>query len=257
MIVITGANGFIAKQLIKRLNDVVLFDMDNCERVFKEVDWPNVTKVYHLGAISDTTETDINKLHQYNVDFTIRLFKWASLDRGSIPIAYASSASVYGNGAGPLNYYAHSKSLVDLWVRDNLKMFQFIRGYRLFNVYGPGEEHKGNQASPIHQFVKQAKETGVIKIFEPDGDGERDFVYVGDVVDLMINDKRKSGIYDVGTGTPVKFSKVAELVAAKYGAKIETIPFPQHLKGKYQFHTQSWIKYDGFKSVEDYINELN
>ncbi len=257
MIVVTGANGFIAKRLMKRLHDVAFFDIDNCECVFKDVDWPNVTKVYHLGAISDTTETDINELHKYNVDYSIRLFKYAALDRGSIPIAYASSASVYGNGEGPLNYYAHSKSLLDLWVKDNLKGFQFIRGYRLFNVYGVGEDHKGSQASPVHQFVKQAKETGVIKIFEEAGDGSRDFVYVEDVVDLMINDTRKSGIYDVGTGTSVKFSKIAELVAAKFGASIETIPFPSHLKGKYQYYTKSSIRYDGFKSVEDYINDLS
>jgi ADP-L-glycero-D-manno-heptose 6-epimerase len=253
--IVTGCNGFIGKYISSRLsNKVIPVDIHNCDALIKGADWRNVTQLIHLGAISDTTETDYEKIYKYNTDYTIKLFEWVS--RGSIPITYASSASVYGNGDGPLNYYAMSKATIDMWVKDNMKRFGMIRGYRLFNVYGPGEDHKGDQASPIHKFVKQAKETGVIKIFDQDGDGERDFIHVHDVVKMMINDKRRSGIYDLGTGSTMKFSEIAKIVADKYNAEIEVVPFPNNLKGKYQHHTKSSIPLDGHIKVEDYINGL-
>lgn len=255
MYIVTGSNGFIAKHISQKLSDrVVPIDIHNCDDLIKSADWRNVKGLFHLGAISDTTETDYEKIYKYNIDYTIKLFEWVS--RCSIPITYASSASVYGNGDGPLNYYAMSKATIDLWVKDNIKQIPMIRGYRLFNVYGPGENHKGNQASPIHKFVKQAKETGVIKIFDESGDGERDFIHVHDVAKIMINDKRLSGIYDLGTGSTIKFSEIAKIVANKYNAEIEVVPFPNNLKGKYQHHTKSSIPMDSYIKVEDYINGL-
>lgn len=258
MIIVTGSNGFIGKRLIATAQGPSMgVDMLTCESVF-DADWTKVKRVYHLGAISSTTETDIDKIYRYNIDYTLRLFNQCIAY--SVPVSYASSASVYGNWAiaeyNPLNYYAMSKATIDMWVEDNKSKFTNIRGYRFFNVYGEGEDHKGNQASPVHSFIKQAKETGIIKIFESEGDGERDFVYVGDVVGRMLSDVRGSGIYDLGTGRTYKFSDIAKVIAKRYNAKIEVIPFPRHLKGKYQHYTCSKINEPAFKTVEDYVADV-
>lgn len=257
MIVVTGASGFIGKRLMNTAQGPILgLDILTCEAIF-DLDWSTIKRVYHLGAISSTTETDIGKIYKYNIDYTLRVF--AKCIEHQVPISYASSASVYGNwsiaGYNPLNYYALSKATIDMWVEDNKHKFSNIRGYRFFNVYGEGEEHKGNQASPVHTFIKQATETGIIKIFDEEGDGERDFIYVGDVVNRMLADVRPSGIYDLGTGYTYKFSDVANLIADKFDAKIEVIPFPTHLKGKYQHYTRSKIKETKFKTIRQYLND--
>lgn len=258
MIIVTGATGFIGKRLMNTAPGPILgVDMMTCEGVFN-VDWTSVKRVYHMGAISSTTETDIDKLYRYNIDYTLRLFQQCI--KHSVPVSYASSASIYGNwsvaGYNPLNYYAMSKAWIDMWVETNKHLFSNIRGYRFFNVYGEGEDHKGNQASPVHTFIRQAKENGIINIFDENGDGERDFVYVGDVIDRMLSDVRPSGIYDLGTGRTYKFSQVAQIIAEKYDAKIRVIPFPNHLKGKYQHYTCSKIKEPSFKTIEDYVSEV-
>jgi ADP-L-glycero-D-manno-heptose 6-epimerase len=147
-----------------------------------------------------------------------------------------------------------SKATIDKWVEDNLDKFVKIQGYRFFNVFGKHEDHKGNQASPIHTFSKQAKETGTIKLFENSKAYMRDFIWVEDVIDCMLID-RPSGIYDVGTGVARSFERVAEIIAEKYNAKIEYIPFPKHLEGKYQYYTcarNHFIEHK-FMSIEEYI----
>jgi len=259
MILVTGSNGFIGKNLAKYLDLEVVFECDihNADYVINEMDFSRLSRVYHMGAISDTTETDIDKIYRYNIDYSIKLFQ-KCIDY-NVPISYASSASVYGNSnthnplINPLNYYAMSKAFVDLWVRDNIDKFSNIRGYRFFNVYGEGEDHKGSQASPLFQFTKQAKETGVIKIFERSGDGCRDFIWVGDVCRVMLEDNRPSGIYDLGTGVPVLFSSVAEIIARKFNAKLEIISFPKHLHDKYQYYTRASISDEKCISVFEYI----
>ena len=177
----------------------------------------------------------------------------------SIPVKYASSASVYGNQVGiinPLNYYALSKVTVDYWVEDNLDKFPLIQGFRYFNVYGDGEGHKGNQASPVSKFTKEIKETGKLKLFEGSQDFLRDFVCVDDIVNLVLDNGKKSGIYDLGTSAPVSFQFVAECCIKKYGGDIEYIPFPDHLKGKYQDYTcakKLWGDYI-FTTIPKYLN---
>lgn len=208
-----------------------------------------------MGAISNTTETDIDKIYKYNIDYTIKLFETAI--HYQIPVKYASSASVYGNtkDLNPLNYYSLSKATVDLWVEDNKHKFSRINGYRFFNVYGPHEDHKGNQASPIHTFTKQAKETGVIKLFEQSSEYYRDFVYVGDVIDCMFINKN-SGIYDVGTSNPISFEEVGHIIADKYNARIEYIKFPEHLKNKYQYNTCARKDFDhNFITVKEHVKD--
>lgn len=260
MILVTGYKGFIAQNLLKRFDstDVYYSDIDTCfDDLYNDIEWNNIKQVYHLGAISDTTETDIDKIYQYNIKYTLKLLaKTADLE---IPVKYASSASVYGNSTNkinPLNYYALSKATIDCYVMDNLDKFSNIVGYRFFNVYGDHEDHKGKQASPIYQFTKQAKETGIIKVFEGSELFYRDFIWVEDAIDCMLDDK-PSGIYDVGTNYAVSFMKVAEAVADKYGASIEIVPFPEHLKNKYQFSTCANRHFNRlYTKVAEYIKNV-
>ena len=256
MILVTGSQGFIGKNLINRLGEENVHPVD-LYNLNRPIEWKNISKIYHLGAISDTTSTDVSSIYEKNIDYSLRLFEKAILFK--IPVVYASSASIYGNSTEasvqPLNYYSMSKAMVDLYVSDNLHRFTNIIGCRFFNVYGKGEDHKGSQASPIHQFTKQAKESGVIKIFTGSEHYYRDFVWVEDCINFML-EERTSGIYDVGTGLPVSFREVAECVAKKYNASIEEIPFPKHLMEKYQYYTCANSFREDFISARDYLESL-
>lgn len=258
MIILTGSGGFIGKNFLKKLNEpVVEVEKDDAYKFISGFDkWKDVSLILHQGAISSTTEKNINTLHHHNVAFSLFLFEKAI--EYQIPIKYASSASVYGNTQGninPLNYYAISKIQMDYFVQDNLDKFSLVQGFRYFNVYGDGEDGKGDQASPVSKFTKQIQETGKLKLFEGSDKFLRDFVCVNDVVDIVLNNTNSSGIYDLGTSTPVSFQHVAECVANKYSGEIEYIPFPDILKGKYQDYTcakKEWGDYK-FITVEKYL----
>lgn len=262
MIIITGSSGFIGRHFIDKLNgkkDLLLVDQNDAWRLLSEFEeWDKVTLILHQGAISSTTEKDLQKLWHYNVAFSCALLNKAI--EYEIPIKYASSASVYGNTQGqinPLNQYAISKLQVDYTVLDNIDKFKLVQGFRYFNVYGEGEDNKGDQASPVSKFAKQSRETGKIKLFEGSDQFLRDFVCVDDIVDIVLNNGSPSGIYDIGTANPISFQEVAELVAKKEGSEIEYIPFPDHLKGKYQTYTcanMDWIGNYKFKSMQKYLN---
>ena len=263
MIILTGSSGFIGQNFLKKLEgkEVLLLEKEDSFRLFRDFDqWDKVELILHQGAISSTTEKNIRTIYHYNVAFTLMLLEYAM--EHEIPVKYASSASVYGNTQGeinPLNQYAISKLQIDYCVLDNLDKFPLIQGFRYFNVYGEGEDHKENQASPISKFTKEIKETGELNLFESSDKFLRDFVCVDDVVDIVLNNNANSGIYDIGTGSPISFQQVAELVAKKEGGKINTIPFPNHLVGKYQTYTcanMSWLPDYKFKTVEEYINPL-
>jgi ADP-L-glycero-D-manno-heptose 6-epimerase len=261
MIILTGSSGFIGKHFLEKLDEPVIeVEKDNAYRFISGFDkWDQVSLIIHQGAISSTTEKNIATLHHNNVAFSLFLFEKAI--QYKIPVKYASSASVYGNTKGqinPLNYYAITKLQIDYFVRDNLDKFSSIQGFRYFNVYGNGEEHKGDQASPISKFTKQIKETGKLKLFTGSDKFLRDFICVDDIVDVVLYNKQESGIYDLGTGTPISFQKVAELVAEKEKGEIEYIDFPEHLEGKYQNYTcadMEWIGDYKFKSVKEYFRQ--
>jgi ADP-L-glycero-D-manno-heptose 6-epimerase len=255
--ILTGSNGFIGRNFKSKLKNIIELDQHNCWEFFRTFDqWKEVDLIIHQGAISSTVETDITKIHQYNVEYTLKLFSYAM--RYDIPVKYASSASVYGNTRGqinPLNYYAISKLQIDYFVQDNLEKFSSIQGFRYFNVYGKYEDNKGDQASPVSKFTKQIKETGKLKLFEGSDKFFRDFICVDDLVNVVLNNENPSGIYDLGTSNPVSFQHVAECVARKYNGEIEYISFPDHLKGKYQDYTcakNEWKDYQ-FKTVEEYL----
>lgn len=283
MIVVTGAYGFIGSNLVKELNrrgytDLVLvddltngvkyrnlltakfshyYDVDNFFRDFAE--WNSVSAIYHQGAISDTQETNGKLLLDRNYEFTIKLFNCAI--RYNIPISYASSASVYGNKQNkeydPLNLYAYSKMLVDQFVTKNIQKFKFINGWRYFNVYGLGENHKGNMQSPVSKFKTQLEEQGYCEIYQGSDKCIRDFISVDDVVNIVINSLEQNlpaGIRDLGTGNPISFHEVAEILCEKYRGMIKIIPFPETLKSQYQFHTKArpLVGYD-FISLKDWV----
>jgi len=259
MIILTGAKGFIGQNFKHRLSGQILeIDINDCWKFIQTFDkWNEVELILHQGAISSTVETNIQKIYSYNIDFTLALFEIAKVK--NIPVKYASSASVYGNSVSgefnPLNYYALSKLTIDYWVNDNLKYFPHIQGFRYFNVYGDGEDHKGDQASPVSKFTKQIKETGKLKLFEGSDKFYRDFICVNDLVEVVLNNTNPSGIYDLGTSSPSNFQHIAECVIKKYGGEIEYIPFPEHLIGKYQDYTcakKEWGDYS-FMSVEEYL----
>jgi len=162
---------------------------------------------------------------------------------------YASSASVYGNAkdfsedakVSPQSPYAWSKYLFDRFIKQAGQFNVLVQGFRYFNVYGPMEEHKGNQMSPVSKFIQQAKDNGTIKIFEGSDKFTRDFVSVHDVCEVhsQMLKADTSGVFNVGTGTNVSFKHVAEVIAKKYNAKIEEIPMPENIRKHYQSYTQA------------------
>jgi ADP-L-glycero-D-manno-heptose 6-epimerase len=219
---------------------------------------PPVDAVIHLGACSTTTEWDGHYMMNNNYEYSKTLLHYCMARR--IPFLYASSASVYGLGPDyrerriaeqPLNVYAYSKFLFDQYVRRHFgTVTTQIVGFRYFNVYGPHEQHKGSMASVAYHFNQQIKENGVARLFQGSdgyGDGEqrRDFIYVDDAVDMtlwFLEHPHKSGIFNVGTGHSQTFNDVARAVIAWYGqGRIEYIPFPPHLKGRYQSFTEADI----------------
>ena len=245
-ILVTGYKGFIGQNmchyLMSRGHKVEGWDfMDNAVPDPSGYDW-----VIHLGAISDTTFTDVEQIMAQNFENSMRLLQ--TCDTMGTNIQYASSASVYGptthfNEDGnllPQSPYAWSKYLFDRFVKQHLDDFKVIvQGFRYFNVYGPYEDHKGNQASPYTKFTKQAQEDKIIKVFEGSENYKRDFICVNDV--CQIHEKMfqidKSGIWNVGTGKPVSFDTVARTIADKHGAEIKYITMPDNLKSQYQKYT--------------------
>jgi len=174
-----------------------------------------------------------------------------------VPFIYASSAAVYGSGPlfredpqceRPLNVYGYSKLLFDQYVRRQASFECQVAGLRYFNVYGPGEAHKGGMASVVWHFNEQLKETGRVRLFEGSGgydagEQRRDFVYVGDIVNVVLyflDHPETSGIFNVGAGRAETFNDVARAVIAWHGrGDIEYVEFPVHLADRYQSFTQA------------------
>lgn len=246
-ILVTGHEGFIGGHIHQtfQAKGMQVDGYEYQEDVFPEVkdyDW-----VVHCGAISSTTERDIDKVWRQNHDFTRRLIT-ACCAHGT-HLQYASSASVYGpyqhfketDPCLPQSPYAWSKFLIDKYLIDQ-GWSQFpiiIQGFRYFNVYGDGEAHKKDQRSPVSKFADQAQQTGEIRLFEGSDDFLRDFVCVQDVVAVhtQMLQKPVSGIFNVGTGTARSFASIAESIAQAHQAKVTCIPMPEKLKGQYQTYT--------------------
>jgi ADP-L-glycero-D-manno-heptose 6-epimerase len=243
-ILITGHRGFIGQNMVNALKDeheLKFYEWGDDLPYLNKLDW-----VIHLGALSSTTETDVNKVLEQNYDFSRWLLNESQ--RFGVKMQYSSSASVYGMGTNfsedapvdPQSPYAWSKYLFERYVwgfRDRWKYP--VQGFRYFNVYGPHEDHKGDQASPYHKFTQQAKNKGVITLFENSDQYLRDFVPVETVIDVhkKFLNLKESGVWNVGKGKPRSFQKIAEEIAEKYNARIEYIPMPENIKKQYQAYT--------------------
>jgi len=244
-----------------------------------------VKAIFHLGACSSTTEWDGKFMMQNNYEYSKVLLHFCLEER--IPLIYASSAAVYGAGTmfvekpefeSPLNVYGYSKFLFDQYVRQNVKENDSqVVGLRYFNVYGPREQHKGSMSSVAFHFNNQMKKDGKVSLFDgTDGYGpgeqRRDFVYVKDIVNVNVwfyDNPQHSGIFNIGTGRSQSFNDVANAVINWHQqGSINYVPFPDHLKGRYQSFTEADLSflrnigYDGEfctveEGVKDYLDWLN
>jgi len=218
-----------------------------------------ISAIFHQGACSETTEWNGRYMMKNNYGYSQSLLHHCLAHR--TPYIYASSAAVYGGSKdfiedplleNPLNVYGYSKLQFDRYVRRvAVKPDSQVVGLRYFNVYGPREQHKGSMASVAFHFNNQILEDGEARLFAGSGgydDGEqlRDFVYVDDVCDVnlwFLDNPEVSGIFNTGTGRAQSFNDVANAVIEWHGkGKIRYIPFPPHLKGAYQSHTQADLR---------------
>jgi ADP-L-glycero-D-manno-heptose 6-epimerase len=224
---------------------------------------PPIEAIFHEGACSDTTEWDGRFMMENNFEYSKVLLEYCQAKR--IPFLYASSAATYGGSEvfvedpaheKPLNVYGYSKLLFDQYVRARWEDFDSqVVGFRYFNVYGPREQHKGKMASVAYHHHTQVQRGENPKLFGAwegfdAGMQSRDFVYVGDVVDVnlwFLDNPEVSGIFNLGTGRAEPFKAIAETAIDFYlrneGVKseIEYIDFPDELKGRYQSYTRADI----------------
>jgi ADP-L-glycero-D-manno-heptose 6-epimerase len=245
-----------------------------------------IEAIFHEGACSATTEWDGKYMMKNNYEYSKELLHYCLARR--IPFLYASSAATYGGRdhdfiedkayEGALNVYGYSKQLFDnyvrrIWAEAEAKgeALSQVTGFRYFNVYGPREQHKGSMASVAFHLNTQINKGENPKLFEGSDTFKRDFVYVGDVCDLNLwfLEHGISGVFNCGTGRAESFQAVADAVIGFHEkGHIESVPFPEHLKGRYQAYTEADMRkvraagYDKtFKTVAEgvalYMASLN
>jgi len=241
--------------------------------------------ILHMGACSDTTQTDRAFMMSNNFEYTCRL--WTLCAQHGIRFVYASSAATYGDGTRgyddksdprrlePLNLYGESKQRFDLWALEQKAAPPGWAGLKFFNVYGPREQHKGRMASVALHLYQQIGRDGRARLFKsdnpnyPDGGQLRDFVYVKDAVAAALHclnapSKSINGLFNVGTGRARTFNDLAQSVfkAMEVQPTIEYIAMPADLRGRYQYFTQaemSKLRESGltqpFHSLEDGVKD--
>jgi ADP-L-glycero-D-manno-heptose 6-epimerase len=225
--------------------------------------------VYHLGAVSDTTATDGDAVWAANVELSRRIWRWCA--NHGVRLVYASSAATYGDGSAgfdddvsvaalerlrPLNLYGWTKHAFDLRVARAIAERQphppQWAGLKFFNVYGPNEYHKGRMNSVAkvkYDEVAAGEPARLFRSTEPavaDGAQRRDFIWVGDVVDVLLwllDSPHVSGLFNVGTGQARSYADLANAVcdAAGVPRRIEYIDMPEALRGQYQSFTEAPI----------------
>lgn len=290
MHIVTGGAGFIGSNLVAALcadgQEVVVVD-----RLRQGLKWRNLAKhaiagivepddlpaflakkpplrtLFHLGAISATTETDGDLVARTNIALPQMLWDWCAA--AGVPFIYASSAATYGDGSQgfeddlsaaalarlrPLNLYGWSKLAFDRRVAQMLAAGAprppHWAGLRFFNVYGPNEHHKGRMASVVLHKFNQIMRGEAATLFASDREGiadgaqMRDFVHVADCVAAMTwlaRTPQASGLYNIGSGTARTFLDLTRAIYAALGrnADIRFIPMPDDLRGKYQYFTEA------------------
>jgi len=284
MIVVTGGAGFIGSNIVRGLNDrgerdiLVVDDMSDGHKFVNLVDcriadyWDKdlfrerlgsglgfqPSCVFHQGACTVTTEWDGRYMMETNYRYSTELLDYCLSQ--AIPMIYASSAAVYGisekfaedtAAEHPLNVYGYSKLLFDQYARQRISEARSqVVGLRYFNVYGPGEAHKGSMASMAYHLNQQILHDGEARLFEgsdgyADGEQRRDFVYVDDAVRVNLwfsEHPEHSGIFNVGTGSAASFNALADAVIRWHGkGEKRYIPFPEQLRRAYQSFTEADI----------------
>lgn len=311
--IVTGGAGFVGSNMIRTLNkyginDVVIVDnydenkmpnlldlqftdyidySDGVEVVENKLhSIPKIEGVFHIGADADVLDYNPKHMMLLNYEFSKMYYKIASDCK--VPFVYASSSAIYGNSEHqdaslesvlPHNIYAWSKWLFDRYVSANKNHFgSRVMGYRFFNVFGWGEFHKGKNANIVYRFYRYMKDEGKIPLFK--GEIVRDHVYAEDVTEVlyqaMMNDKVKSGIYNLGGNNPISHLQIAGLVVETMinngvvpvipntNDYIKWIDMPEELKTKFQFHTHSenqeeWISVitnGNYEKMRAYIENL-
>jgi len=223
--------------------------------------------VFHMGAVSDTTATDADDAWATNVELSRRIWEWCAARQ--VRMVYASSAATYGDGAQgfedifsvaalqrlcPLNLYGWTKHAFDMLVAKVLtarkeRPPQWV-GLKFFNVYGPNEYHKGHMVSVVKVKHDEVAADGLARLFKSDQPGladgaqSRDFIWVGDVVDVMlwlVDTPAVSGLFNLGTGQARTYLDLAHAVSDAAGKPREVafIDMPRRLQGQYQSFTQA------------------
>lgn len=285
--VVTGGAGFVGSRVIRALNDaghdrILLVDSFSRRpgklagssegRVADFLDYfsvdgmdvealdrrlPALDAIFHVGAWTDVLETDVTKMLRYNFEHSRKWLELGQL-RGA-PVIYASTSALYGSSRlcrvsdpaceRPLNPYGYSKLVLDRWVQANLRDLKSPAvGFRFFNVFGPGEEHKAHNASIPTRFFQFLKDQGLIELFE--GDIRRDYVHVDDVARILVRaweSGQPSGVYNLGSGAAISHREIAETVvdvARKGGMPLQAdpirmVPMPDGLRERFQLYTRA------------------
>jgi ADP-L-glycero-D-manno-heptose 6-epimerase len=265
------------KKIKEKVDREVFFDWLDVH--FREVEF-----IFHIGARTDTTEFDKSIFDDLNVEYSKSV--WNKCIQYQLPLVYASSAATYGLGElgyddneslipqlKPLNPYGDSKNDFDIWALQQGEKPFFWAGLKFFNVYGPNEYHKSRMASVIFHAFRQIKEKGSINLFRShnpnykDGEQLRDFIYVKDLIDVCIflmEHRKNSGIYNLGTGKARSFNDLANatFAALNLASQINYVDTPLDIRDKYQYFTQAnmsklkSIGYDkGFYTLEEGVKE--
>lgn len=262
-VLVTGSKGFIGKALTEELRnlsvevtelDINDFDdnSSNLRAYLSDLLMDHDT-VFHMGAISSTLNQDVNRVMTCNYEYSRILFDIAYVSGRKI--VFASSASVYGTNGLPSNLYGWSKHAAERHGNQACNL-RFV-GLRYFNVYGPGEDHKGKMASVAHQVMSSKEESFPLFPKNP----TRDFVYIRDVVYATIHagyNRKFHGVYEVGSGESRSFEDVLNILGKKYHYIDES-----NIPNGYQFQTKSdskkWLPFwepnwNLERGLRDYMN---